>query len=186
MPAGKLIHAVLDNYATHKHPKSLPSRRRGCSLGCAPSALGLSFYSDFGLLAERGRKRLLQDDAATYPPWCVPLDRRPAERHQCLPRRAQCQSQTLRLNQIRRGHPGQARPSPCDISLSQCTSIADITVWSRVVRIFFSAAPSPSRCPQKRSLGAEPASGVQLPSCKRAPDRSVNHRVINRTRRKRG
>jgi transposase len=33
VPAGKLIHAVLDNYATHKHPKSLPLRRRGCSLG---------------------------------------------------------------------------------------------------------------------------------------------------------
>jgi hypothetical protein len=33
VPAGKLIHAVLDNYATHKHPKSLPSRRPGCSLG---------------------------------------------------------------------------------------------------------------------------------------------------------
>src|SRR5713101_750968 len=30
VPAGKVIHAVLDNYATHKHPKSLPSRRRGC------------------------------------------------------------------------------------------------------------------------------------------------------------
>src|SRR5580692_10389775 len=28
--AGNLIHVVLDNYATHKHPKSLPSRRRGC------------------------------------------------------------------------------------------------------------------------------------------------------------
>jgi len=28
--AGKLIHVVLDNYATHQHPKSLPSRRRGC------------------------------------------------------------------------------------------------------------------------------------------------------------
>jgi len=27
--AGELIHVVLDNYATHKHPKSLPSRRRG-------------------------------------------------------------------------------------------------------------------------------------------------------------
>src|SRR6201997_3919197 len=33
VPAGKLIHTLLDNYATHKHPKSLPSRRRGCSLG---------------------------------------------------------------------------------------------------------------------------------------------------------
>jgi hypothetical protein len=25
VPAGKVIHTVLDNYATHKHPKSLPS-----------------------------------------------------------------------------------------------------------------------------------------------------------------
>jgi hypothetical protein len=30
VPPGKLIHTVLDNYSTHKHPKSLPSRRRGC------------------------------------------------------------------------------------------------------------------------------------------------------------
>jgi hypothetical protein len=28
--ANRPIHVVLDNYATHKHPKSLPSRRRGC------------------------------------------------------------------------------------------------------------------------------------------------------------
>jgi len=33
VPAGKPIHVVLDNYATHKHPKSLPSRMRGCWLG---------------------------------------------------------------------------------------------------------------------------------------------------------
>jgi transposase len=25
VPAGKLIHVILDNYAAHKHPKSLPS-----------------------------------------------------------------------------------------------------------------------------------------------------------------
>ena len=29
VPAGKAVHVVLDNYATHKHPKSLPPRRRG-------------------------------------------------------------------------------------------------------------------------------------------------------------
>jgi transposase len=40
--AGKLIHAVLDNYATHKHPKSLPSRRRGCWLGCRAIRAGPS------------------------------------------------------------------------------------------------------------------------------------------------
>ena len=29
----KPVHAILDNYATHKHPKSLPSRKRGSKLG---------------------------------------------------------------------------------------------------------------------------------------------------------
>src|ERR1700745_3311754 len=29
VPAGKLVSPVLGNYANHKHPKSLPSRRRG-------------------------------------------------------------------------------------------------------------------------------------------------------------
>src|SRR6202008_4884797 len=40
--AGKPIHVVLDNYATHKHPKSLPSRRRGCWLGCPVIRVGSS------------------------------------------------------------------------------------------------------------------------------------------------
>ncbi len=30
---GRIIHAIADNYATHKHPKSLPSRKRGLSSG---------------------------------------------------------------------------------------------------------------------------------------------------------
>src|SRR3989454_4954086 len=42
VPAGKLIHTVLDNYATHKHPKSLPSRRRGCWPGWRAIRAGLS------------------------------------------------------------------------------------------------------------------------------------------------
>src|SRR5208282_5618767 len=33
VPADKAVHVVLDNYATHKHPKSLPSRKRGCAAG---------------------------------------------------------------------------------------------------------------------------------------------------------
>jgi hypothetical protein len=40
--AGKPIHVVLDNYATHKHPKSLPSRRRGFWLGLRAIRVGLS------------------------------------------------------------------------------------------------------------------------------------------------
>jgi hypothetical protein len=30
VPAGKLIHAILNNYAAYKHPKNLPRRR--CSV----------------------------------------------------------------------------------------------------------------------------------------------------------
>src|SRR5437773_4003224 len=54
VPAGKLIHAVLDNYATHKHPKVL-------AWAVAPSALDLSLHPDLGLLAQRGRALLLQN-----------------------------------------------------------------------------------------------------------------------------
>jgi hypothetical protein len=34
----------------------------------------------------------------------------------------QCQPQTLRLDQIRRNDPSQARPRPCTICMSQSTS----------------------------------------------------------------
>src|SRR5690348_5436217 len=40
--AGKPIHVVLDNYVTHKHPKSLPSRRRGRWFGCRAIGAGRS------------------------------------------------------------------------------------------------------------------------------------------------
>ena len=54
VPAGKLIHAVLDNYATQKHPKSLPFAKAGVlALAGAPSALDLSFHPDLGFLAQR-------------------------------------------------------------------------------------------------------------------------------------
>ena len=42
VPADKPIHVVLDNYATHKHPKSLPSRRQGCWPGCRAIRAGPS------------------------------------------------------------------------------------------------------------------------------------------------
>jgi hypothetical protein len=35
VPAGKLVHAVLDNYATHKHPNSTATRA-GCSTSPRP------------------------------------------------------------------------------------------------------------------------------------------------------
>ena len=53
VPAGKLIHAILDNYATHKHPKV-----RG--LACQPSPLDLPLHADLGLMAQRRRGLLRQ------------------------------------------------------------------------------------------------------------------------------
>jgi hypothetical protein len=49
VPAGKLIHAVLDNYAAHKHPKG------ACLVGSS-SALDLSLHPDLVLLGQRGRE----------------------------------------------------------------------------------------------------------------------------------
>ena len=43
VPAGKVIHAILDNYAAHKHPQvlaSLPSIRDGRSISRRPPAPG--------------------------------------------------------------------------------------------------------------------------------------------------
>ena len=52
----------------------------------ASSALDLPLHPDLGLLAQRRRELLFQDDPAAHPPRCLPLDRRPADRHQCLSR----------------------------------------------------------------------------------------------------
>ena len=60
VPAGKLIHAVLDNYATHKHPKVM-------AWLAAPSALDLPFHPNLGLLAQRRRELLLQAHPPTHP-----------------------------------------------------------------------------------------------------------------------
>jgi len=68
--ADKSIHVVLDNYATHKHPKVLT--------WLAPSALDLSFHPDLGVLAQCGGELLLQDDPPAHPPRRLPFGCRPA------------------------------------------------------------------------------------------------------------
>ncbi len=87
VPAGKLIHSVLDNYATHKHPKVLAwlSRHPRWTFHFTPtSASWLNAVENFF--------------------------------------RAQWTPKTVPLDQIRRTYPGQTRPPPCTICLSQCTS----------------------------------------------------------------
>src|SRR5271168_4368324 len=70
-------------------PKACPCEGGGAGLAVAPSALDVHFTPDLGLLAQRRREFLFQDDPPTHPPRRVPLDCRPAGRHQCLSRRAQ-------------------------------------------------------------------------------------------------
>ena len=69
VPAGKLIHVILDNYGAHKHPK-VPGLAR------PPSPLRVPLHADFGLLAQRRRGLLRQADQAPAQARRVPLDRR--------------------------------------------------------------------------------------------------------------
>ena len=92
VPAGKVIHAILDNYGSHKHPKVV-------SLARPPSALGVPLHADLGLVAERGRDLLLGADPAPHPARQLPLARRPAGGDQPLHRRAQPEPQALHLDQ---------------------------------------------------------------------------------------
>ena len=91
VPAGKLVHVVLDNYGTHKHPKVHGLARP------AP-ALDLPLHPDLGFLAQRRRDLLLGHDPPTAPPRRVPLAGRPAGRDPPLPRRAQRRPQAVRLD----------------------------------------------------------------------------------------
>ena len=66
VPAGKIVHAILDNYGAHKHPTrlALPS-----------SAFCLPLHPDVVFLAQRRRGLLRQADEATAQARCLSLDR---------------------------------------------------------------------------------------------------------------
>ena len=53
VPPGKVIHAILDNYAAHKHP-------RGAGLARGASAMDVPLHADLVLMAQRRRRLLLQ------------------------------------------------------------------------------------------------------------------------------
>jgi hypothetical protein len=101
---------------------------KGAGLAGAPSALDLSLLPDLRLMAQRRRELFVQDDPTTHPPRCLPLDRRPAGPYKRLSRRAQQQSQTVRLDPIRRRHSGQTRPPSCKVCLIQST------IWQKIVK----------------------------------------------------
>jgi DDE superfamily endonuclease len=80
VPAEKPVHAALDNYTTHKHPKVLTwlSRYPSWTFHLTPtSASSLNVVEDF----------LFLNDPPTHPPWRAPLDRRFAGRdHAVVPK----------------------------------------------------------------------------------------------------
>jgi len=96
VPAGTLIHAILGNYAAHKHPK--------VRAWLAGTPAGVSFHTHLLLLGQCGRDLLCH----AHPPAIVArrlsLARRPAGRNQPLARRAQPQTKTLRLDGRSRPH----------------------------------------------------------------------------------
>src|SRR3954468_7550065 len=73
VPAGRQIHAIVDNYATHKHPKVRAWLKRH-------PRWTFHFTPDIGLLAQCGRGVLRQTDQTATEVRRVPLHHRTAGR----------------------------------------------------------------------------------------------------------
>src|SRR3954469_24419082 len=80
------------------------------SLAVAPSALGVPFHADLGLMAERRRGVLFGAHATPAEARRLHLAHRPPGRHQALHRRAQRRSTSLRLDEAGQAHPRQDQP----------------------------------------------------------------------------
>jgi hypothetical protein len=76
-PAGKTIHAVLDNYAAHKHPlvRRWLARHQRWTFHFTPTSASL---------AQRQRGLFRHSDQASSQAWRLPIRRRPTGRHQPL------------------------------------------------------------------------------------------------------
>ena len=109
VPAGKVIHAIADNYATHKHPKVmkwLADHPRWTFHFTPTSASWL-------IVAQCGRRLLLDDHAAKNPPRRLQIRRRPPRRDRTLYQGAQQNRQAVRLDHLCRGNFRKARQNPC-------------------------------------------------------------------------
>ena len=73
VPAGKTIHAILDNRAAHKHP--------AVRLLARHLAMNLPLHADLSFLAQRGRGVLCHPDEASPQAWRLPFSRRSPGRH---------------------------------------------------------------------------------------------------------
>ena len=84
VPAGKVVHAIVDNYAAHKQPnvlKWLADHRRWT----------FRFHPDLGLVAQRRRGLLLGHHTPPDPTRSLPFRRRSAERVSSIAERTELQ-----------------------------------------------------------------------------------------------
>jgi len=110
----KSIHVVLDNYATHKHPKVLAwlARHPRWTFHFIPTSASWLMRGEL----------LLQDDAAAHPQRHMPLGCRPAGGDQCLPCRTQCQPKSFAWTK-----PAEAILAKLDAALYICLNSALVT-----------------------------------------------------------
>jgi hypothetical protein len=107
VPAGKIIHAIADNYATHKHAKVkewLADHPRWVFHFTPTSASWLNAVEGF-----------FSAHPPPHPPRHLQVRLRPPGRHPPLHPRAQRRPETLRMDQPRRNHPRQTQPLACTI-----------------------------------------------------------------------
>ncbi len=106
VPAGKVIHAVLDNYATHKHPEALvwlAEHPRWTFHFTPTSGSWLNAVENFFSVITR----------RAHPPRRLHLRRRSPKSDPRLHPAAQRRSETVRLDKARRDNPRKAQAIAC-------------------------------------------------------------------------
>ena len=91
VPAGKIVHVILDNYGTHKHPKVVAWLERHPRFVFHFTPTSCSW-------AQCRRNLLRQAQQTPTQKRSVPLDRQSPDRHQPLHRRNQRRPHTVRLD----------------------------------------------------------------------------------------
>lgn len=105
VPAGKVIHATADNYATHKHPNVLRW------LADHPR-WDLPFHADLGVVAQCRRRNLLDHHPQKNPPRRLQIRRRSRRDHQPIYQGPQQNVKTVRMDRLSAGDLQKARANP--------------------------------------------------------------------------
>jgi DDE superfamily endonuclease len=135
VPAGKIIHAIVDNYAAHKQPKVLKwiaDHPRWTFHFTPTSASWLNPVE--GFFSAISRRRIRRGAFTSVGDLQNAIDRYidPQQR-----------LSAVRMDNVRQSHLRKTRSDPCIFCLSQCTSIAASALKRR--RDGAPAPPSPAR-----------------------------------------